>query len=89
MIWSASKRLRSCFINFARHLALRHNGELSMAEIGFSMRVGRVRVLFPDALSVADLRAALEVHLAIAELARDKVHDLRRAGRSASDETEG
>ncbi|MEL6584027.1 MAG: hypothetical protein AAFQ36_09360 [Pseudomonadota bacterium] len=37
-----------------------------MAEMGFSVNAGRVHVSFPDEMSFADLRAAMDAHLSIA-----------------------
>lgn len=51
-----------------------------MAEIAWSTNKGRVRLLFPDEMTVDELASSSMVHLEIAASAMKKPHDPPKTG---------
>lgn len=60
-----------------------------MAEIGFSRPEGRVRIHFPDEMSLDDLASTVALHVAICNAAKDKTHNPPDTGRKKSHLMEG
>lgn len=60
-----------------------------MAEIGFSRPQGRITIQFPDDMSIAELKATLDVHLGVAQAAMDKATKPPQSGNPKIDLTTG